>query len=138
VNEWDDMRQVRMSKVLMERLLTRDDYGRRLTVDWGEPRDGFYEPTISAHGEDAIIFNSRADLEATLRDAMLKEGLDGTENQSYHSWRCQHPDRYGPCDCFTTLVSDLADRLTNHGELSPHKMLAPMDDEPEVPSGGPD
>lgn len=29
-------------------------------------------------------------------------------DSSIHSWRCAHPDRYGPCDCFAELVSDLA------------------------------
>lgn len=24
-----------------------------------------------------------------------------------HGWRCEHPDRYGKCECFTSAVDDL-------------------------------
>lgn len=24
-----------------------------------------------------------------------------------HSWRCEHPDRYGRCDCFTLAVDEM-------------------------------
>lgn len=24
-----------------------------------------------------------------------------------HGWRCEYPDRYGPCECFETLLSDI-------------------------------
>lgn len=24
-----------------------------------------------------------------------------------HSWRCSHPDRYGPCTCVDEITSDL-------------------------------
>lgn len=28
-------------------------------------------------------------------------------DSSIHSWRCEYPDRYGPCSCFQDLVADL-------------------------------
>lgn len=28
-------------------------------------------------------------------------------DSSIHSWRCEHPDRYGECSCFADLVDDL-------------------------------
>ncbi len=43
----------------------------------------------------------------TLADVLRAQGLADTANQGYHGWRCQHPDRYGACDCFAELVGDL-------------------------------
>lgn len=37
--------------------------------------------------------------------ALLDEG--GGPGNSIHSWRCEHPDRYGPCDC----VQEVADSI---------------------------
>lgn len=34
--------------------------------------------------------------------ALLDEG--GGPGNSYHSWRCEHPDRYGPCSCVEEVV----------------------------------
>lgn len=31
-------------------------------------------------------------------------------DSSIHSWRCEHPDRYGECSCFQELVQELAAR----------------------------
>lgn len=36
---------------------------------------------------------------------LAEHGLEG--NYDIHSWRCQHPDRYGPCDCVSELVDNL-------------------------------
>lgn len=32
-------------------------------------------------------------------------------DSSIHSWRCEHPDRYGPCACFQELRDDLTAAL---------------------------
>lgn len=37
--------------------------------------------------------------------ALLDEG--GGPGNSFHSWRCEYPDRYGPCDC----VQEVADSI---------------------------
>lgn len=41
-----------------------------------------------------------------LTDNPAEHGLSGI-----HSWRCEHPDRYGKCDCFSMLVDDLMDLI---------------------------
>lgn len=50
-------------------------------------------------------------MSSTLRDrlarALLENGLDSTGTSSIHGWRCEHPDRYGPCGCFAGLLDDL-------------------------------
>ena len=38
---------------------------------------------------------------------MISEG--GGPGNSIHSWRCEYPDRYGPCDCVAETVRGLWD-----------------------------
>lgn len=33
---------------------------------------------------------------------------------SLHSWRCEYPDHYGPCDCLSETARDVLDALTSH------------------------
>lgn len=40
------------------------------------------------------------------------EGWGLTDNPAeygdgIHGWRCEHPDRYGRCDCFEDAVTDI-------------------------------
>ena len=46
--------------------------------------------------------------EAVLRGAGLTD-KPGEFDSSIHSWRCEHPETYGPCDCFQELVRELAE-----------------------------
>lgn len=39
----------------------------------------------------------------------------GTYDSDIHSWRCSHPDIYGPCGCFQELRDELADLLAARG-----------------------
>lgn len=47
-------------------------------------------------------------IEAALRGAGLTD-KPGEFDSSIHSWRCEHPETYGPCDCFQELVRELAE-----------------------------
>ena len=47
-------------------------------------------------------------VEAVLRGAGLTD-KPGEFDSSIHSWRCEHPETYGPCDCFQELVRELAE-----------------------------
>lgn len=47
-------------------------------------------------------------IEAVLRGAGLTD-KPGEHDSSIHSWRCGHPQTYGPCDCFQELVRELAE-----------------------------
>lgn len=47
-------------------------------------------------------------IEAVLRGAGLTDN-PGEHDSSIHSWRCEHPETYGPCDCFQELVRELAE-----------------------------
>lgn len=42
-----------------------------------------------------------------LRENGLSDGNDGNP----HSWRCGHPDRYGPCECATETGDDILTAL---------------------------
>lgn len=46
------------------------------------------------------------DVEGVLRGAGLTDE-PGKYDSDIHSWRCSHPDIYGPCSCFQELVADL-------------------------------
>lgn len=46
------------------------------------------------------------DLERVLRENGLTDRPD-LYDSSIHSWRCEHPDRYGPCSCFRELVGEI-------------------------------
>ena len=37
--------------------------------------------------------------------ALSDEG--GLPGSSIHSWRCEYPDRYGPCDCVAQTVVEI-------------------------------
>ncbi len=48
-------------------------------------------------------------IEADLARALEANGITATAPDGMHSWRCEYPDRYGPCDCLAGLsMSDLA------------------------------
>lgn len=38
-------------------------------------------------------------------DLINSEG--GGPGSSLHSWRCEYPDRYGPCDCVESLAQEI-------------------------------
>ena len=40
-------------------------------------------------------------------EVVLTENGLSTVPTGMHSWRCEHPDRYGDCTCFDELVDDL-------------------------------
>lgn len=46
-------------------------------------------------------------IEAILRGAGLTDE-PGEFDGNIHSWRCEHPNVYGKCDCSQSLVADLA------------------------------
>lgn len=48
-----------------------------------------------------------AEIERVLRENGLSD-LPGQYDSNIHSWRCEYPERYGPCCCFAELVADLA------------------------------
>lgn len=47
-------------------------------------------------------------VEAVLRGAGLTD-KPGELDSSIHSWRCEHPETYGHCDCLQELVRELAE-----------------------------
>lgn len=44
-----------------------------------------------------------------LTRALAKNGIngDGKDQAPFHSWRCEYPERYGPCQCLRELLEDL-------------------------------
>lgn len=49
---------------------------------------------------------TREQVEAALRGLGLTDEPD-KYGGGIHGWRCEHPDRYGKCDCFKNAVDDL-------------------------------
>ena len=49
-----------------------------------------------------------------LAQLLAENGISETAPDGLHSWRCEHPDRYGPCDCRDELVNDLLQWLAVH------------------------
>jgi hypothetical protein len=53
------------------------------------------------------------DLTARIEKILLAEGA--APGNSIHGWRCQHPDRYGPCTCVRDLAALIAAEVqANH------------------------
>lgn len=65
------------------------------------------------HRADASVLPLLTPEERTIRGVLIAHGVDSTENQGLHGWRCRYPENYGPCTCFDDLVADL--------EALPHK-----------------
>jgi hypothetical protein len=48
-----------------------------------------------------------------LRDESIRAAVKvlndggGQPGSGLHSWRCEHPDRYGPCTCVAEVASDV-------------------------------
>ena len=51
---------------------------------------------------------TREQIAEVLRGIGLSD-LPDEYDSSIHSWRCEHPETYGPCDCFQELVRELAE-----------------------------
>ena len=52
-------------------------------------------------------------LDDALRRVLEEYAVDVPANQGLHGWRCEYPDRYGPCDCFEELVKALTDAVNS-------------------------
>lgn len=46
---------------------------------------------------------------AVVVKVLVDEG--GTPGSSLHSWRCEHPDRYGPCNCLEQTAEEIVKAL---------------------------
>lgn len=68
------------------------------------------DPTQQLDSEGVVIRSIAAstgtseDVEALVA-WLVEQG--GSPGSSLHSWRCEHPDRYGECDCLTESARDL-------------------------------
>lgn len=47
--------------------------------------------------------------DACVRDRLVAvlRAEGGDPGSSLHSWRCEHPDRYGECDCLEQIADEL-------------------------------
>lgn len=58
-----------------------------------------------------------SDLRTKIEDILIGAGLTDEPwdyDSSIHSWRCEHPDRYGKCTHLQELVNDLWEMVTEH------------------------
>lgn len=56
----------------------------------------------------------RERIDTVLQRAGLSSRPDEFDS-SIHTWRCEHPDRYGRCTCFAELVDDLMRAVADDG-----------------------
>lgn len=49
--------------------------------------------------------------------ALISEGA--APGNSIHGWRCEYPDRYGPCDCVWETAQEVADALLDAVRTDP-------------------
>ena len=54
----------------------------------------------------------RVTLADVLARAMYAEGMG--PDCGIHSWRCEHPDRYGKCACVEEVAADIAQAVRDH------------------------
>lgn len=47
------------------------------------------------------------DLRQEFLKVLASNGIMGIAPSSIHSWRCEYPDQYGPCQCVEDLLDDL-------------------------------
>jgi len=55
------------------------------------------------------------EVEMFLRGIGLSDEPDKFDS-SIHSWRCEHPDRYGRCSCFQEALRDLMKLIRGESE----------------------
>ena len=58
----------------------------------------------------AIVGTDAAEAMVVAAAVLVEYGLD-RQGGSPHSWRCEYPDRYGPCDCACELAEALVGAL---------------------------
>lgn len=54
------------------------------------------------------------DLREKLTTLLMGWGLNDCPSEysdGIHSWRCEHPDRYGPCKCFEDCIDELVELI---------------------------
>ena len=71
------------------------------------------EPTTPAEYIDAVAPLIEAEL--------LAEG--GGPGDSLHSWRCEYPEMYGPCDCLKETARDLVDHIFTSTNPAVHSAM---------------
>lgn len=81
-------------------------------------------------------------LREELDELLVGYSIQGVENQGLHGWRCQYPDRYGPCTCYsdfldalTTFVETRTEGLLNgyEGSIDPDLASASASDREDLP-----
>lgn len=50
---------------------------------------------------------------AVIREALIAEGA--APGASIHGWRCEHPDRFGPCACVDEVTHAVVKALAETG-----------------------
>ncbi len=78
-----------------------DECDRKRPVGSDGKHDDRHTPECGC--EDASADTLRNRIAETLRE----NGMHETAPSTIHSWRCEYPERYGPCPCFAYLVDDL-------------------------------
>lgn len=56
---------------------------------------------------DELVTLAKAEVERTFVEYGDEAG------RGIHSWRCEYPDRYGPCDCVEGFARDASARLAD-------------------------
>ena len=49
---------------------------------------------------------------AAVEEILAEYGLRPYDRDGIHRWRCEYPDRYGPCECFAAMMQAIPSRTT--------------------------
>jgi hypothetical protein len=57
----------------------------------------------------AIEREAREGALPAIEEVLSEYGLRTYDRDGIHRWRCEYPDRYGPCDCFAEMMQAIRD-----------------------------
>ena len=81
-----------------------------MNTDEGRWLEGLDEYAERERQDSALRVTADAAHVAAVAEALAVEAASQGmgPGSSIHGWRCEYPDRYGPCDCLAEVTTDLA------------------------------
>lgn len=83
----------------------------------------------SPENESVFQIEREAQLKAGLNLTLVENGIEREAPDDLHSWRCEYPDRYGPCTCVEDLLNDLVSRVRLWVAEGAETVVEPSSDE---------
>lgn len=98
--------------------VTADHWETQVSTDhWFEIADKLIAAGVAVSPK---VVTTVAELRARVMTVLTENGM--TEGGNMHGWRCEYPDRYGPCDCCDLLADDLVAVLESATPVPPSEV----------------